>query len=184
MKSILFAASVAISASAAQATTITFGPTSAGGRGPNIAFDNLVTPTTTTGDATFTFSVRGDLDATNENVLVSIDGFSLGRALDADPSNDSFDFAGDNGSPNTDVHTGSATISNAVIATLINDGFLNLFFDFSSTVNFAGSVNELYGSITFDSSVAPVPLPASSVMLGLGLLGLGGLRRRKSRLSA
>ena len=62
MKKLILAAVLTVATGAAQAATITFGPTSRGGSGPNIAFNNLVTPTTVTGDATFTFSVRGDLD--------------------------------------------------------------------------------------------------------------------------
>ncbi|EBA15814.1 hypothetical protein RSK20926_14324 [Roseobacter sp. SK209-2-6] len=184
MKSTILAACFTVAAATAHATTIDFGPTSSTTSGANISFDNLVTPTSIIGDATFTFSTRGDLDHVSEYVDVSIDGFSLGRVFDNNSSNDDFDFAGDSGTQSSSTHTGSATISNAVFASLISDGFLNLLFDYSAGVNCCGTVQLLSGSITFTSGVAPVPLPATAGMLGLGLFGLGAMRRRKQKQTA
>lgn len=178
----IFAVSAATSASAA---TVNFGPASSGANGPNIAFNNLVTPTTVTGDATFTFSLSGDLNGVSEYVDVSIDGFSLGRVFDNNTGNDAFDFANDAGTQHTSVLTGTATIANSVFANLITDGALSILFDFSNAVDFGPffgfgpSVNNLSGSVTFAEGPAPVPLPATAGLMGLGLASMVGLRRRK-----
>lgn len=184
---ILAAALCLASAAGAQAATITFGPTAGSGFGPNIAFNNLTALPSVNSDATFTFSVRGDLDWRHEYVDVSIDGYSLGRVFDNNPNNDAFDFARDRGTQFRQLHTGTAVIEQSVFAGLVADGELDVLFDFSFFVNLfrVGSVSHLSGTITYDSAVdnsptpAVVPLPASAALLAGGLFGLGALRRRK-----
>lgn len=186
MKRTLIAALLlAATASTASAATLSFGPVSRNGSGPNIAFNNLVTPSVVNGDAIFTFSVRADLNWFTEYVTVFLDGVSLGRVFDNNTSNDAFDFDQDRGTQHTRLHTGSATIAQSVFAGLVADGELDILFDFSREVNFQRSVRHLSGSITYDSTVdssplpAAVPLPAPFALLGAGLVGLGALRRRK-----
>lgn len=173
-----------LSAPVAQAsTTINFGPESAYGPGPVIEFNDLVTPTTTLSDATFTFTVKGDLFASYENVEVSVDNFGLGTALNNNSLDDDFDFFLDFGLDYFWL-TGSATIAMADFAPLIADGFLDVVFDFSEFVDGGifnvASVKKLYGSISFEEGPAPVPLPASGLLLGLALMGAGWSRRRSA----
>lgn len=182
MTRIFLAFMLAMVTSAAHAATINFGPSSAGGSGPTILFNNLVTPTAILGDATFNFTVNGDLNSSNEFVDVSIDGVSLGRVFDNNTTNDPFNFASDIGNQSQSDLSGSATISNAIFAPLIADGILNLTFNFSGPVDFAGTVNKLEGSITF-TEVSSVPLPASALFLLSGIFGLGVLRRRRRMLA-
>ena len=160
-------------AGAANAALITFGPTSATGTAPSITFNNVVTPTTITGDATVTLNLMGDFDNDNEYVDVQFDSFSLGRVFDNDISNDIFDFAFDEGNQSASILTGTATISESIFASLIADGFLNLSFDTSLRVNCCGPVKHLSGSIAFT-----VPEPGSIALLGLGLVGFGFSRKR------
>ena len=182
---------LASSAAAAQAATISFGPTFSFADGPNIQFNNLVAPTTAFTDATLTFSVRADLNASSENVNVNLDGLGLGVVFDNNPANDQFDIPGDSGTQHTVEHTGTATIERSVFANLVSDGFLNLSFNFSDNVDYGPfsrgrgpSVFSLSGTIEygsdFDGAPAPVPLPAAGGLMAFGLAGLVALRRRKS----
>ncbi len=181
MKHIILAAGLACAATASQAVTIDFGPTSSGAADPLITFTGLSVPTTVTGNATLSLTVRGDLNAGNEYLDVSLDGFSLGRLFDGNPNNDLFDLHPDVGNQSRSNLITTATILNTDFAPLISDGVLNLTFDFSPSVNCCGPVQLLEGSITFDSG-ATVPLPAALPLLGLALGGLGfvGRRRRKA----
>jgi hypothetical protein len=180
IKKFLLAASLLLASTAAQAASISFGPTSASGSGPTINFSGLVAPTGITGDATITFTVNGDLNSSSEYIDINLDGFSLGRVFDNNSANDAFDFAGDSGNQSQSDLTGSATISNAVMAGLIADGLLNLSFSFSNSVDCCGSVNKLVGTISY-ADIAPVPLPASLPFLLAGLGGFGIAARRKKK---
>lgn len=163
----------------ASAASISFGPTSASGTGPTIVFDELVAPTTIVGDATFTFTVNGDLNGSNEFVEIDVDGFSLGLVFNEDLTDDPFDFAGDEGA-NVQDQTGSATISNADFAGLIADGLLDVTFDFSQAVNNSGTIRNLEGVIEFtEADMNVVPLPASLPFLVTGFAGLLLMRRRR-----
>ncbi|MBE9640428.1 PEP-CTERM sorting domain-containing protein [Salipiger mangrovisoli] len=180
----LLLGAVLLSAPAAHAsTTIDFGPASAYGHGPLIEFNDLVTPTTTLSDATFTFTVMGDLGAWYENVDVTVDNFSLGTALNNNIFDDVFDFFWDIGADFYTL-TGTATIGMADFAPLISDGLLDVVFDFSHFVDDGifgiPAVKTLYGSISFEEGPAPVPLPATGLLLGMALMGAGWARRRSA----
>jgi len=161
----------------ANAAVISFGPTSAGGSGPLITFDNLVTPTSIIGDAIITLNIKGDFNSVSEYADVSLDGFSLGRIFDNNTANDAFNFTFDVGNQHQSIMTGSAIIANSDFASLILDGLLNLSFNTSSAVDYKGSVTHLSGTITFNE-VSAVPVPAALFMFAPALLGFFGLRRK------
>ncbi|WP_413693498.1 PEP-CTERM sorting domain-containing protein [Psychromonas sp. KJ10-2] len=107
-----------------------------------------------------------------------MDGFSLGRILDSNTSNDLFNFTNDVGNQSISTITGTATLSESVFSSLISDGFLDFSFDASSSVNCCGTINELSGTISFTESTS-IPEPAPLMLLGLGLLGFAKLRKKK-----
>lgn len=165
---------------AAQASTVTldFGPESSTDAGASFTF-TLAAPTGITGDATISFTVKGDLGGVSggsgEYVDVSLDGALFGRVFDNDEDNDTFDFPADSGNQASDL-TGSATIVHADMVDLIADNSIVLTFDFSQNVK---SVDNLEGAISYETTAAAVPLPASLPLLGGGLLALLGLARRR-----
>lgn len=83
MKTTLFAACLVACTGTAQAVTITLGPGSnTHSSYPYLDFDNLVTPTSISGDAVLSFVIEeADLEKSHEYLEVSIDGVSLERLL-------------------------------------------------------------------------------------------------------
>ncbi|MEG3753014.1 PEP-CTERM sorting domain-containing protein [Psychromonas arctica] len=176
MKKILGLASLLFAVNC-NAALITFETTSASNSGALISYDDVVTPTTITGDAIFTLNVNGDFNSSYEYADLLLDGFSLGRILDGNSSNDLFNFTGDTGNQSQSTSTGIATISESIFSSLISDGFLDFSFDASSSVNCCGTINQLSGSISFTETTS-VPEPLQIGLLGLGLLGLVKLRKK------
>jgi len=181
-------------AGTAQATTIVnFGTMTTSANGATLSFLDVATPTGIIGDATISLTVSGDFNDVDENIAVSLDGFSLGRVLNANASDDVFNFEDDTALFATST-TATATIANADFANLIADGLLSLVLELSTDVNFGTQTVSSF--ISFEAAPDPstgpntgvgdtpaVPLPASALLLMGGLAGLGAVGRRASRKS-
>lgn len=127
--------------------------------------------------ATFTFTVRGDLNGASENITVSVDGVSFGIWLDNVLANDSID------GPLNDVgifdvpNVGTATLDFATFAPLVSDGTLVVTFDTSADVlGIIGGVGNTQARVQY---ISQVPEPGILALLGLGFAGLAATRKRK-----
>jgi hypothetical protein len=164
--------------SSANAALITFGPSSSNVAGAIITFDNVVVPSTITGDATVTLSLNGDFNSDFEYVDILFDTFSLGRVFDNDTTNDLFNFTNDVGNQSASTLTGVAILPGSIFAALISDGLLTLSFDASAGVNCCGTINVLSGSISYESN--SVSTPSIVALFALVLGGVFVARKRKS----
>jgi hypothetical protein len=168
-------------ASTSNAAIIELEPKATDVDGGSIIYSNLATPTVTATDAIFSLSIAGDFDNNNssESVLVTIDGYSLGRIFDNDVNNDVFDFVGDDyigDHGNMLYMSGTATIEQSIWANIIADGLVNITFDLSTGVNCCSNPHAFTsGNIRF-SEVAE---PASMGLFLLGFAALASSRKRR-----
>ena len=89
---ITFSALIIALSGVANAGLITLDPDSLTTPGGSVTYTGLITPTTTFSDAIFTLNIAGDFDNndSSESVLISVEGFSLGRIFDNITGNDLF----------------------------------------------------------------------------------------------
>lgn len=137
---------------------------------------------TSTGSASFTLAAFGDFNGANtETVLVSVEGFSLGRYLDSNVGNDLFNNAsfGDVGTEYGTVRTATAIIDANSWSNIVADGIANITYTLDSNVdNLQDDPDEfLNASITYDNS--SIPEPSAIALLGLGLVGIGFSNRKR-----
>jgi hypothetical protein len=196
-------AGLVLFATNASAAVITVDPSFTTTSGGDHVF-NLAVPTTATGDAILELSFTGDYDFSSENATITLDGLSLGTVFNENGADDRFDFDfngtddvpddpnGDGTYNDTDfnfLYTSSATISLAELLPLLADGQLILTIDNSDGVsplgvyNFPASYSApdsassfVQGTLTIQT--ARVPAPASALLMALGLLSVGLVKRR------
>lgn len=183
MKSLFCAAVSALAlASAADAATLLSGSSASqySNDGAGLSFgDTVAYAGAQTGwtQGVFTLTYSGDFETSGgEYFDLSVDGIALGRLSDGDASNDRFD----NGSDTT-FHDQAVTISAALtdqeLTSILADGQVSILFqDITPPGDWIDWVDTFDWSIS--AAPAPVPLPATAVLLGAAFGGLGMLRRR------
>lgn len=190
--------------SAAHAATVTqtFGVQSAFTNGPSsLSFALTGLDPTVNSAINLDFSFAGDLNASNENFSLSIDGTNFGTGCDNNTRNGSFGFGNDRCSQNDNtVLSSSLLISAADAVTFLADGALDIVFSYSRRVNNTfvditspitssgvtfNAVNNFNfaagGTVTYQvpDIAAPIPLPGAMGLLVTALAGLGLMRRRR-----
>ena len=143
-----------------------------------------------TGDATITFSVRGDFNSQLENVLLSVDGFSFGTWLNNNTGYDSINLpANDVGVDYPSINTGTPTIPLATFSGLVADGTLDFLFNYSSGVTdfTPGSIFQDLAQVRVQyeaRELNAIPEPGTIFLFGSGLVGLAAWRYRKHTVKA
>lgn len=140
-----------------------------------------------TSNATITFSVRGDFgdvnasDDANENVLLSVDGFSFGTWLNNNDTDDDITGpTGDAGNQFDSIITGTAIIPLVTLSVLLADGNLNFLFNYSTRVtDFRGS-DFAQVQVQYEAETSAVPEPGIIFLFGSGFAGLAAWRYRKN----
>ena len=139
-----------------------------------------------TSAATITFSVRGDFNATSENVLLSVDGFSFGTWLNDNLTDDMIAGpANDVGNQYVSILTGTAVIPLMTFSGLVADGSLDFLFNYSGVNNLGASLGDLARvRVQYEAGTSAVPEPGTIFLFGSGLAGLAAWRYRKNTMKA
>jgi hypothetical protein len=135
-----------------------------------------------TGDAIVTINATGDFNSSTENFVLTADGgaFSFGTIFNSNTGDDIFNHTTDTGAAYTTPNTAiTAIIPLATLNSLLADGQIDFFLDYSIAVDndvvpFPHTV-----SIQLVYDEVAVSEPGTLAVFGLGILGLGYMRRRK-----
>ncbi len=138
-----------------------------------------------TSAATITFSVRGDFNIPEENVLLSVDGFSFGTWLNTNLGDDTITGpANDIGNQYASILTGTAVIPLGNFSGLVADGSLDFLFNYSNIVGNANPSSGLLDlaqvRVQYEAAGPAVPEPGTIFLFGSGLVGLAAWRYRKN----
>lgn len=158
--------------------------------GSTLYQDGTATTTVTNLDGEFAF--RSDIDAINgglgdygisstgfdpefPNAPVGWDGFGTEYIID---NNQELGGSKSVGGASFGIVNGDVTELPASVAVGYIANSVTMSFDYTGTYSGLSELSFLYGT---DYDVAPVPEPATMLLMGTGLVGLAGLRRKKKK---
>jgi hypothetical protein len=133
---------------------------------------------------TFVLHAQGDYDGgSNETLAWDIDGLLSQSAVGGFINGTGglggpFDFATVFQPLGNIEFQRTYAISAAVLNSILADGMLNIFIDLASSVNLFNPPNFVEVTLSYNTGVSNVPVPAALFMFAPALLGFLGLRRR------
>ncbi|RIX41968.1 MAG: PEP-CTERM sorting domain-containing protein [Rhodocyclales bacterium GT-UBC] len=150
--------------------------------GPGLTFTqtvNFLPPVGSVTGGSLSITFNGDFyTGMGEDFQIVVDGVDFGVVGNGNPLDDRFTNASDNFDHDTTA-TITASIMDSELASMLSDGSVSLFFaDIAATGDWIDWVNTFDWQINYTESTQSVPEPATLLLFGAALAGIGAGRKR------